>query len=242
MPKAVYCSQWSGDLRPSSVAALLEGNHTPSITFDAPNNTSIWCVPCEAMPIEDQQIYSILTSAELARAERFKHEGAKQLFVTAHAALHLILKNRYEINYSEFAFSETEHHKPFLSNKAGVKPLEFNLSHGGDWIAIVIGTQSVGIDIEEKKDLKDFEGISRIVYSGLENKSVVPSKENPDLEQFYRHWSCKEAFLKAEGTGFMQDPKEIELNFNSQEENKSPMVWWTDDISGHSLAWTERSD
>ena len=192
--------------------------------------------------MEDQRMYSMLTSAELARAERFKHKGAKQLFVTTHAALHLILKNRYEINYDDFAFSETEHHKPYLSNKAGVKPLEYNLSHSGQWIAIIIGSKSVGIDVEEKKDLKDFEGISRIVYSELENTSVVPSEGNPDLEQFYRHWSCKEAFLKAEGTGFMQDPKGIELNFNSSEENEYPIVWWTDDIPGHSLAWTERAD
>jgi 4'-phosphopantetheinyl transferase len=240
MPKSVYCRQWSGDVRPTSVAPLLRGNYTPSITVTAPNKTSIWCIPNETKSTEDQLIYSMLTSPELARAERFKHKGAKQLFVTAHASLHLILKNRYHINFDDFAFSETEHHKPFLTNKDGVIPLEFNLSHGGQWIAITIGTQSVGIDIEEKKDLKDFEGISRIVYTELENNSVIPRHKHPDIEQFYRHWSCKEAFLKAEGTGFMQDPKGFELNFKTSDKNTHPIVWWTDEIPGHALAWTER--
>jgi len=242
MPTQVYCRQWSGGMRPTSIASLLAGHHEPSIEIDTESKTSIWCFPNEVKTKEYQLIYSILTEKELDRAGRFKHDGAKQLFVMAHAALHLLLKNRFEINYADFTFSETEHHKPFISDKAGVNPLEYNLTHGGQWIAIITGTQSVGIDVEGKKNLKDFEGISRIVYTELENKSVIPNKGNPNMEKFYRHWSCKEAFLKAEGTGFMQDPKGIELNFNSHEEQQSPMVWWADDIPGHSLAWTERAD
>jgi hypothetical protein len=106
MPTQVYCRQWSGGMRPTSIASLLAGHHEPSIEIDTESKTSIWCFPNEVETKEYQLIYSILTEKELDRAGRFKHDGAKQLFVIAHAALHLLLKNRFEINYADFTFQK----------------------------------------------------------------------------------------------------------------------------------------
>ena len=118
--------------------------------------------------------------------------------------------------------------------------MEFNLSHCEDFIAVAVGSKSQGIDIEKLRPLKDLEGICQQVFTEKEIAQVLTS-EDPDsrIKAFFKFWTCKEAALKANGTGFMKDSKTLELNFTGNPEAGNAEVFWSQSIDGHSLAWAE---
>ncbi|MCZ6671799.1 MAG: 4'-phosphopantetheinyl transferase superfamily protein [Verrucomicrobia bacterium] len=197
-------------------------------------------VPINSAESNYSLCYSQLTPNEKHRAERFTHQGAKQQFVMAHGILNHVLSKHLKIEVARINFKETEHHKPFATLPDGSRPLEFNISHCSEWVALIVADQPVGIDIEGHRPMDDMRGVAEIVFTEKERDAIFSSDSTGDTELFFRHWSCKEAYLKAEGTGFMKEPKSIEMDFDPSSDSEGPIVWWSDAIPGHSLAWSER--
>ncbi len=102
----------------------------------------------------------------------------------------------------EFVFNE--HGKPFLqSRKSGVSipNVEFNISHCAKGIAVAIDNRSVGIDIERFREPS--EGLLKRTMNASEINQIK-SSPYPDVE-FTRFWTRKEALLKLEGTGIVDN-------------------------------------
>lgn len=200
---------------------------------------------CVEVPGSDKSLspyFGVLTREETRRAQRFKHEGARLQFLTAHITLHLALQQIVGEQYKEIVFRETVHHKPYIEIPGTLNPPKFNLSHCAGWVAIAIGPYPVGIDIEGHREMNDLAGIAGIVFTESERRKIFKKEGSAKTELFFRHWSCKEAYLKAEGTGFMQEPKGIEIEFDGVPAQDASVVYWSDQIPGHSLAWTERKN
>lgn len=74
-------------------------------------------------------------------------------------------------------------------------PLHFNISHSGEYLAIAISANPVGVDIQEPKQIKD----------GMFKKVVQPKEQSligiDSQKDFLRLWTLKESFVKAEGKG-----------------------------------------
>jgi phosphopantetheinyl transferase len=62
---------------------------------------------------------------------------------------------------------------------------------------------------------------------------------NTQISTFFKFWTCKEAVLKANGTGFMKDPKCLEIDLNPTESSNKYSVYWYGSLEKHSVAWTE---
>ena len=99
--------------------------------------------------------------------------------------------DKYGIDKKDIIIEKSPRGKPFLKN---FKNIDFNITHSGDWVACAIDSNSIGIDIEQIKDidLTDF-------------KEILTNKEtdyiDKKLENFYQIWTLKESFLKALGIG-----------------------------------------
>lgn len=74
-------------------------------------------------------------------------------------------------------------------------PLHFNVSHSGEYLAIAVSENFVGIDIQEPKKIKD--GMYRKVVQPQEAEFIGEERQ----KDFLRLWSLKESFVKAEGKG-----------------------------------------
>lgn len=74
-------------------------------------------------------------------------------------------------------------------------PFYFNVSHSGEYLALAISKEPVGIDLQKIKAVKE----------GMYPKVVRPSEEaliGAERERdFIRLWTLKESFVKAEGKG-----------------------------------------
>lgn len=81
--------------------------------------------------------------------------------------------------------------RPFVHTH---KAIDFNISHSNQWVAGVIASRRVGIDIEYIAGAG--KNIAHRFYSEEEKEYC---RKNP--ENFYQIWTLKESFLKAKGTG-----------------------------------------
>lgn len=101
-------------------------------------------------------------------------------------------KERFEIKY----------------NKNG-KPLcdfcFFSISHSGDFAAVAVSDNQVGVDIQIPGGFKKRE--KYMLFSPAENE-FVNAKDSEN--RFYTLWTSKEAYIKAEG-GILSDAAKISL-------------------------------
>jgi 4'-phosphopantetheinyl transferase len=242
MPTKVDCLAWTDNVPTTLLTDLLSANGFSSNVERPLTECRRWFVPLSDIDTQLDACEQFLTDSERERADRFRHEGARKQFIVGHAAIHLLLKQYLGNEYKSIQWKESEHHKPFIQLADSSIPLEYNLSHCEGFIAVAFGTISQGIDIEQIRHLNDLEGISRQVFTEKELAEVFDTNDTEIQNQtFFKFWSCKEAALKAHGTGFMKDPKSLELHFKPKAEPTDKPVFWSDSIPGYSAAWTERA-
>lgn len=90
----------------------------------------------------------------------------------------------------------------------------FNISHSGKYAVCALSEVSCGIDIQEKKELKNRRIFEKIL-SPKEQKEALLSTDKTTV--FYKYWTRKESFLKLTGQGITVDLREI-----------SKPVWYED--------------
>ncbi len=130
-----------------------------------------------------------------------------------------ILKRDYKIeNCPEILKDEMG--KPYLEGN----PLQFNVSHSGEYLAIAVSQQPVGIDIQGPKLIKD----------GMFKKVVQPEEDcligEDRQKDFLRLWALKESFVKAEGKGLRIALKD----YYFEKENDQYLV----NYGGQRMPWT----
>lgn len=95
------------------------------------------------------------------------------------------------------------HGKPALSGNLAP---HFNTSHSGKYAVCALSEVSCGIDIQEKKELRNRRIFEKIL-SPKEQKEVLLSTDQTAV--FYKYWARKESFLKLTGQGITVDLREI---------------------------------
>lgn len=103
-----------------------------------------------------------------------------------------ILKKDYQIKNCPEILRD-EFGKPYFREDCGV---QFNVSHSGEYLAIAVSENPVGIDIQKNKEIRE----------GMFRKAVMPQEqvlltEKERQRDFIRLWTLKESFTKAEGKG-----------------------------------------
>lgn len=79
----------------------------------------------------------------------------------------------------------------------------FNISHCSNWVVLAIDNKPIGIDIEEIKG--DSLDIAASFFSKEENEYLDSLNKERRVEEFYKIWTMKEAFIKNIGKGLFQD-------------------------------------
>lgn len=143
--------------------------------------------------------YSLLDKDEKERNSRFKFDKDRECYVISRGILRLLLEQYLEIDAKEIRFNYSPFGKPFLNSK---NDLRFNISHSGNRAAFALfKNQEIGVDIEKIKDDFVVLDLAQNFFSKTEIESLekLPKKELP--RAFFRCWTRKESFIKAEGSG-----------------------------------------
>jgi 4'-phosphopantetheinyl transferase len=155
----------------------------------------VWHLPLTSERAE----ITLLSADERTRLERLRIDSKKVQFCAARGQMRRILARYLDAAPESLRFEYGEHGKPSLRDHPD---LEFNLSHSGraGLLGVARGTP-IGVDVEWHKPDRRFADIAARFFTTQEHSALMRLPEDARPAAFYRAWACKEAYLKAWGTG-----------------------------------------
>jgi 4'-phosphopantetheinyl transferase len=136
-----------------------------------------------------------LSEDEVARANRFRFEEDRIRWIRARSSLRLILAGYAGGDPAALVFLYGKHGKPALM---AATPIEFNLSHAGEWAMIAVSREvPVGVDIEHLR-------------INVDMAKLLERLGETDLPgarwDLYHRWTQREAKSKASGGALFDQP------------------------------------
>ena len=166
----------------------------------------VWWVDLEGI---ETDIQAVLSTAERARAERFRHPHDRARWTTARMALRQILARYTTEHPAKIRLTQGGRGKPELT---GGSSFRFSLTHARDRAAVAVSWErEVGIDLEPIDPGLDVSRLLTVVCSRTEAARIDAHPPGERRESFLAHWPCKEAYLKGTGAGLSQDPRTVEI-------------------------------
>ncbi|MED0766360.1 4'-phosphopantetheinyl transferase family protein, partial [Aneurinibacillus thermoaerophilus] len=142
-----------------------------------------------------QSLYPLLNRETKKKISRFLNESDKIRSLLSHLFLKYLISRELSRDLTDIELAYEKYGKPYLLSSKG---LSFNISHSGEFIAIAISNENVGIDIQEYIDL-DYEELAMRFFTKQEYNYI--SSASNVKENFFRIWTLKESYLKARGSG-----------------------------------------
>ncbi len=168
----------------------------------------------------EKKYFSWLSDEEKQRARRIHFEAQRQRFTIAHGAVREILGCYLHQPAADIEFMAAPSGKPLLMDRSAINaPVpQFNYSHSGDLLILAVSQRyELGIDVEQISSKIDYETISRHFYNPDELSWLQSLAPKHQAEAFYRLWTCKEAVLKADGSGLRQSLEAMKIEPDSSE-------------------------
>lgn len=173
----------------------------------------IWRAVLTGSPNELSHYSSILSPAEIARAERFYFERDRDRYIFGRGILRTLLGNYLGMNAAEIDIIYGEQGKPAVESRVENKSLEFNLSHSNEYAVYVFGwNHALGIDIEHIRPFSDVDDFAERFFSQSEKELIKSLADEKKWAAFFKLWTCKEALLKATGKGLTVPLNEAEIS------------------------------
>ena len=168
----------------------------------AADEAHVWAVPLAADAAVWDALWRILATDEQARADEFYFDDPRRRFVVARGALRVLLGRYLGMRPEDISIALEDGGKPRLASEHAATDLRFNLSHSGELalIAVALGGE-VGVDVEQLREVSNFERIAQRYFHPVEVEEVLATANDRRNATFFRCWTAKEAVLKAHGTG-----------------------------------------
>lgn len=158
----------------------------------------LWRIATD-QPCDAQALRQVLSPDEQAKADRFRFERDRRRAIVRRAALRHILAGYVEIAPAELSFRYGPQGKPRLAEPFCESGREFNLSFSGELALCAVARRPLGIDLEQERPVKNAALVAKHFFTPDE---IALQNAAPDANQvFLRHWTRKEALIKATGSG-----------------------------------------
>jgi 4'-phosphopantetheinyl transferase len=217
---------------------MLRAAHIVSLD-GLPAGIKVWGAPVAALlPARD-----VLDEADRAHAAKFKQQADRDRIIAARILLrHALTAKATHVAPQAWHFRMGPNGKPLMGD--GLPQLQFNLSHAGEAVAVVVSlTHAVGIDIEPIAE-------TEIIPDMLTPREIerLGALQGPERwREFMRIWTLKEACAKAMGLGLSYDVRGMDVAPQSaavtvaetQIETATTMVECAGRPYALSVAWTE---
>ena len=191
----------------------------------------VWGIAFEDCTLTLAEACERLSVDECERVARYRIDKPKRQFAICRAALRSILADYLCIAPHEVRFQIGANGKPIL---AGNSAIHFNVTHSGNFALVAIATRRVGIDIEVMREVSNRDGLVERFF-GLEEKetyrTLIASQRN---QGFFRAWTCKEALMKAVGTGL----KHVDRCIVELDPTRPPRAIRFDELPERPLTWS----
>lgn len=144
----------------------------------------------------------VLSLDEKERYRRFSFDRDRRLYLASHATLRHLLSAYTGVAPEDLRFECNNYGRPELAANLGRASLRFNLSHTRGLAAYVLTRRlDCGIDVESATGRWDTDAIVEVVLSSDERMRLSGLPEAERRLECLRHWTVKEAYVKARGMG-----------------------------------------
>ena len=176
------------------------------------NVLHVWRISLDQEALCLEAYASTLSPEEHNRARRYRFDRDRRDFLVGRGFLRSLLGRYLGVAPERLRFVFGKRGKPALAPSSGAW-LRFNISHSGRMLLCALAAdRELGVDIECIRFLPDLEEVARCVFSSAE-RAVLRGLSDPQRQQaFFRCWTRKEAYIKAQGDGFSLPVNEIEVS------------------------------
>ena len=182
--------------------------------FFVSGEISVMKVDLSGNAAREEVAASWLNEPERSRCESFLPEPRRH-FILCRAALRAILCQELGCHNGELSFGEGEHGKPFAQLDGRAVSVSFSVSHSGRCGLIALAQAGrLGVDVEQIVPKRRLNSLIEAVMGPDERRELGEMGEQDRLRQFFRLWTCKEALVKALGTGFSTDISSFQVPSN----------------------------
>jgi 4'-phosphopantetheinyl transferase len=160
---------------------------------------------------------SILSKDEVERAGRFVFEKDRNHYIAGRGLLRVILGSYLDLEPSQPEFVYGPYGKPALKLGLINKALEFNLSHSKDRALYAFNwNRRIGVDIEYLIPMADMDDFAERFFAPRESAWINSLSGTQKEDAFFKTWTCKEAFLKANGSGLTVPINHVEISLETE--------------------------
>lgn len=162
---------------------------------------------------EGNAFLQLLDRQEMSRYRRFRFAEDRQLFLVTHGLLRSLLGHITGRDPARLSFDAGPFGKPSLRTPEEGPAVQFSLSHSFPRLLMVFHPlHQVGVDLERVKSIADPDALARFHFHPAEIAKLEAAQPAERLRLFYRFWTCKEAVLKAAGTGLSASLCELDAS------------------------------
>jgi 4'-phosphopantetheinyl transferase len=161
-------------------------------------------------PLDPQLVQALLldlTTGERDRFHRFVFDRDRGPYLVARSLVRRALSSYAAASPRSWVFEADARGKPRLAGPAGAPPLTFNVSHTRGLAACIVALdRAVGVDVEHVERASILDVVDHCLAPSEARRvfSVPPALQ---VRAFLEHWTLKEAYLKARGTGLSVPPE-----------------------------------
>lgn len=175
----------------SSHLSFLESTH-PGL---GPVGTSrVWLAEIGAM--DEAACLEWLHPGDHVRLQVSMHPAVRKSFLASRSLLRRLIFACTGSSPGDQHFEFNRQGKPFLRERPD---LHFNISHSLPWVMVALSRDPIGVDVERMRPRSSLLALAERYFSPPEQE-LIHAAPDP-VEMFYRIWTFKEAWLKAEGLG-----------------------------------------
>lgn len=209
-----------------------------------PKRVTVLCADRAALAHESRAtVYqSWLNHAEQVRLQQFRRTADAELFLLGRALLRSSLARLIGVPPADVALRIDAHGKPACP---ALRERAFNLSHSGGMVVLAIApTAAVGVDIEAIDRTLDWASVASDHFAQTELADIAALPTEAQSGRFYRYWTLKEAYGKAQGRGIVSDLRRMGFSavsghrYQSQQsdDHRREFLWAAQLRNHHALA------
>ncbi|MGH7847470.1 MAG: 4'-phosphopantetheinyl transferase family protein [Candidatus Binatia bacterium] len=178
----------------------------------ADGEVHVWCTPLDGHGPDVRFLEAQLSSEERARALRFKFSQDQVRYVISHGVLRHILSFYLRVDPRDLKLAAGANGKPELGPIPQKGLVQFNMSRSREVALFAVSRSGeIGIDVEYVDENFAFDEIVRQFFPPAESATLDSLPLPLRREAFFRCWTCKEALVKAKGTGLGSALDEIAI-------------------------------
>jgi 4'-phosphopantetheinyl transferase len=169
----------------------------------------VWKYPLQTSAAVEDSCYKLLSTDERQRAARYRVPGARREFILTRGTLRRLLARYLGKSPNDVSLRYSDYGKPLLE---GPLHLHFNVSHA-DGLALIAFARErqIGIDVERIGPEPDARKLMQALFSMQEQRFLNLLSGDEFTRAFFRHWTRREAYLKARGEGWSTPIHQLEV-------------------------------